>query len=438
MAERKVLLVNSPLSLENRTDTEDLLPPLGLAYLAASLEKSGIQCEILDCIWNGESASDAVSTISNHDFVGINIFSVNIEIVRHIIEKCANTKFIVGGGATQHILKIINEFKSSNRITAIGGEADHILPDIIKSDTSEPPHKSLNNLDYYQVSNSSKYYPATIDNLFPHRKKLNNYGFYSNIYNEIETGIVTSRGCLYNCRFCGSSRTANTLSRARIKSSKSLKSEIETILRLNDKIKTIRFLDDLFLHNKKRNSHIISYLAETNLSWRAMTHVDIINNMTEKAISGLKNSGCKELFIGIESGSHNIIKFINKKHTPSLAKKAINTVTKHGINVKCYFIYGFPTETISDYSLTLRLARELAHLTKNNGATFRASAFKYRPYHGTWLYKFLIDKGYSIKFERDINLSAEIGRHQFNFSGDIHDKRTNYIINGFIKRTLEL
>lgn len=169
-----------------------------------------------------------------------------------------------------------------------------------------------------------------------------------------------------------------------------------------------------------------------------MVHVSIIDGMTDQELIDLRDSGCKELFLGVESGSLRIIKFINKKHTPSKVKNAVRRLTKTGINVKCYFIYGFPNESIADQQLTLRLARELYYISLSYAGRFRTSAFKYRPYHGTWLYEHLQKQGVDINFKSDYELTKDIGREQFNITSTIHSKPQTASINKFIKQTLEL
>ncbi|WP_317492510.1 hypothetical protein [Haloechinothrix sp. LS1_15] len=53
------------------------------------------------------------------------------------------------------------------------------------------------------------------------------------------------------------------------------------------------------------------------------------------------------------------------------------------INVKGYFILGFPTETEDEIHQTVRLVRDLWAIAGSQPGTFRASAFEYRPYPGT-------------------------------------------------------
>ena len=74
----------------------------------------------------------------------------------------------------------------------------------------------------------------------------------------------------------------------------------------------------------------------------------------------IKASGCIELFIGIESGSPEIRKFINKAGSINEIRQTVKKLLDAGINVKGYFMYGFPEETIEQMKQTYELADELS------------------------------------------------------------------------------
>lgn len=66
-----------------------------------------------------------------------------------------------------------------------------------------------------------------------------------------------------------------------------------------------------------------------------------------------------------------------------MTKTVVRRLTERGINVKGYFILGFPTETPTEIAATVRLVHELWDLTDPLPGRFRASVFEYRPYPGT-------------------------------------------------------
>ncbi len=124
-------------------------------------------------------------------------------------------------------------------------------------------------------------------------------------------------------------------------------------------------------------------------------------------------SGCQELEIGIESGSNNIRKMIHKAGTIEEVVEVIKQVLDSEINVKGYVMYGILNETEEDALKTFAVVNELIEYSKNSRGKFRASAFQFRPYHGTELYNKINSK---ISYQHNDNLDSLEGRNQFNFT----------------------
>ena len=177
------------------------------------------------------------------------------------------------------------------------------------------------------------------------------------------------------------------------------------------------------------------------LQWRSMAHVMTFYNVDEAVMNQLKTSGCYELFIGIESGSPKILGEINKTKNVDTILKNLTKVFKAGINMKGYFIYGFPGETKKDMEMTFQLALKLKEISISNGVTFRTSVFQYRPYHGTQIYHDLEIKGENFKVEQvqpNQGLSALVGRLQFNFHSGNYSKVADNLLHDYIYRTINL
>lgn len=103
---RKFILINSPLSREPIKADENYLPPLGLGYIATYLNEAKINVEVVDCIREKISVSKIISYVNNihPDFVGINIFTQNYEIVKYIIENIdVGIDCFIGGQAVKSI-----------------------------------------------------------------------------------------------------------------------------------------------------------------------------------------------------------------------------------------------------------------------------------------------------------------------------------------------
>jgi len=155
----------------------------------------------------------------------------------------------------------------------------------------------------------------------------------------------------------------------------------------------------------------------------------------------LKDSGCFEVFIGIESGSPKILAEINKTKDVRTIVENLSRVFRAGVNIKGYFIYGFPGETRKDMEMTYQLALELKQRSLDNRVNFRTSVFQYRPYHATQIYHDLEAQGKNLEVNNvtpNTNLSNFVGRLQFNFHSGNYSAVEYPVVEDYICRTINL
>lgn len=393
----KVLLINSPIEGENGRDA---LPPLGLGYISYELERKEFKTSLLDAFLENKNKEQIIEEIKKEkpNSIIINIFSPNKNIVKEILfDIPQNIKVVVGGSVVKSIYKELLKCETKCELHIVQGEGEKIIPKILAGtiEKEEIKEKSLGNF-FYQVDKVSNYFPKEISKsrlnreIFQNEPKKNKYG-------KQEAFIITSRGCCYACAFCGASKKRNEDIAVRRLKKEEIKKEIEKIVEIYPKIESIRILDDLFLKNQVEINNAIEIFQGFNLEWRAMSHFNSFNKLNDEIARKMKISGCKEIFIGIEAAHPDTLKLINKerkvnnkidKNSEELIKR-ISLLLKAGINVKGYFIYGFPEENKESVATTYSLAETLKKLSKKNNykGEFSPTAFIYRPYHGTDLYE---------------------------------------------------
>ena len=439
---KKFILINSPIFWDSAKEKEQYLSPLGLGYIATYLEKiSNIDVEIVDCVKERKSVSDIISYIDSAkpDFVGINIFTQNYEMVKNIVESInVKCKCFIGGQAVKSIYHKILDWKVQNILNIIIGEGEFIIPQIVLGKCSQEPEQQMGSKFVYRVNRKSIYFPKDISNIFLDRKYLSDE-IVINHYGEKEIAIITSRGCMFDCAFCGGARSLNKDITIRIRTEESVIKEIQEILSTYSDIQSVRVLDDLFLRNGKSidmANNIFSQFSQ--LSWRGMVHVLSLVNTLEK-IKELKIGGCKELFIGIESGSESVRKRINKMGSFGDIINVSQEILKNGIDLKGYFIYGFPKETREDFQKTFELAKKLKEISLKTDGTFRTSVFQFRPYDGTQLYNEIMqDTGIIQNCQFNESISQFKGRSQFNFDFGNYSMESEEVLNEYILKTQEL
>ncbi len=438
---KKFVLVNSPIYWETTSEEEEYLSPLGLGYIATYLKKAGLDVILLDCVKEKLGVADILKQISliNPEFVGINIFTQNYELVKHIIEKIpVKCECFVGGQVVKSIYGNILDWKTSNKLNIIIGEGEFIIPYIALERYEEKIFCQRDNKLVYKVDKHSQYFPDEISNIYLDREFLKNEVIV-NHYGEKEAAIVTSRGCAYDCAFCGGAHGLNQDITIRMRSAESIRHEIKELRDLYPDLQSIRILDDLFLRNEVSIRQATNIFEEfQQLHWRGMVHALSLVNCLDK-VEMLKKCNCKELFIGIESGSDTIRKRINKVGSISDITKVISKILECGIDVKGYFMYGFPDESKEHMEETYDLACKIKKISEMHEGTFRPSVFQFRPYHGTKLYNEIVQSGIEIPncFYNASVYTAE-GRGQFNFSSGNYSKVSNEILEEYIIKTQKI
>lgn len=438
---KKFILFNSPIFEEPTDAKEEYLSPIGLAYIATYLEKSGIEVKLVDCVKERLGVREVNEIINNAkpDFVGVNIFSQNYELVKKIIENIQiPCECFIGGQAVKSIYDDILRWNIKNKTYIIIGEAEFIISDIVSGKCEEMPSVQLGNKFVYRVDKESKYFPKDLSSVSLERKYLKDE-VITNHYGQKEASIITSRGCVYNCAFCGGASGLNKDVYPRVRNKESVISEIEEILARYPDITSIRVLDDLFLRTPQSIDDANQIFATfPQLTWRGMVHALTLVRAIDK-IEGLKRNGCKELFMGIESGSEKIRKKINKLGSVCDIIKVAKALLENGIDLKGYFIYGFPGETKQDFEETYKLAYGLKEISTHTPGVFRTSVFQFRPYHGTQLYEEIMQgTGLHHGAIQNSTLGQFEGRQQFNFNFGNYSAEPTEVLNEYIIKTQRL
>jgi tetratricopeptide (TPR) repeat protein len=160
---------------------------------------------------------------------------------------------------------------------------------------------------------------------------------------------MTSRGCPWQCTFCGAETTWGRGFRGQ--SVPYVLDSLESALaRLP--VRMIQIKDDTFTTNKKRVIEICRGIRERKLDffWSCDTRVDVLS---DELLREMRLAGCERLSLGVESGSAAILKAINKKITVDQIVRSTELAKKYGIEVRYYMMLGNRGETRETFHETL-------------------------------------------------------------------------------------
>lgn len=439
-------IINSPLFRDsNALYDEDSLPPIGLGYIASVASNSGLSVVLVDAVANRIPLKRLVDDVRalSPKAVAINIFTTNYVLVKEFVESlrssCAHV--ILGGLSTRTLYKEIFKWKYAGKIDIVFGDGELIVPDLLRGIEKQFPFETQGNMRFFRVDNSSPYFCNDISNLPLDRSYFSNEPIH-HPRGFMEANIVASRGCIYNCSFCAAARSLNKDLAIRERTISSLVNELNEIVTEFPHVSSIRVLDDLFLKGASCIANAIALFSQFSLKWRSMAHVMTFQGVSLDTLIQLRDCGCSELFVGIESGSPRVLKSIHKTHDIEKIRSNLIRVMEAGIPLKGYFIYGFPNETAEDFDKTYRLACDLKEASIRYGVSFRTSVFQFRPYHGTELFHSLVKNGVSTEGVMQVNgnadLSSLVGRLQFNFHSGNYANAPIEIVHDFVYKTANL
>jgi anaerobic magnesium-protoporphyrin IX monomethyl ester cyclase len=345
------------------------LPPLGLAYVGAALEKAGFQVEILDNYNLEKTIAQVKHEIEGlePEIVGISCASVTyrrcIETAKAVKEVLPSCRVVVGGWQPSYMPEsMLQHPKIDYLVMGEGEEAMVELANSITKGEDKAAIAEIPGIAYRRngktVTTPSKFIQNLDQIPFPARHLLPMRIYdrimpYVNV-NPVDTMNVV-RGCPYNCAYCETKKLWG--SRVRAFSPARVVEEINHLAQ-NYGSKGIYFVGDNFTINRKRTTELCKLMKKEKLDieWVCDTRVD---QLSRELLREMKAAGCRTIFFGVESGSARILEKLNKQITIEQVTRAFKLCKGQRIQTSCSFMLGIPGETVEDMEATFRFARKL-------------------------------------------------------------------------------
>ena len=360
---RKIVLIYPP-----HWDTP--MPPLGIAYIAAFLKTEEFKVHQIDLnhkfrynyrLTDNDLDLEVKKIVSKDpDVIGISIghttFKYSIKLMQ-LIKKQMPDVFVVAGGPHISYIgeKIIGDFPELFDI-GIFSEGEETMLEILQKKINGEKLDNISGTivrkdNLGTVRNQPRRFSYDIDELpFPDFDDFSLHEYPLPIL-----PMLTARGCIKNCSFCGFN--GNQVSgRYRERSIKNVIDEIKRNIE-QYKRKIFLFGDSLINTNPKRLTQLCDEIINENMDvyWLAEAFPDLNKDLCEK----MYNAGCRFLWLSPETGSPITADKMNKGANLDRAKASIKNAKNTGIFTSVWFILGFPTETHEDVEMTIGYAREL-------------------------------------------------------------------------------
>jgi anaerobic magnesium-protoporphyrin IX monomethyl ester cyclase len=292
----------------------DVFPPPSLGYLQAVIKTMpGVQVVAKDF-------APAKADNERYDLVAVSYHSFSVQNARRIREHFSGMRLICGG---HHPSALPQQMLDIGYDQVVIGEGEHAIRQVLAGDTS--PLVQGQEID--------------VETLPP----PDYTGFGGNWFMGLP--VISSRGCPFDCTFCGSSLFWHRRWRMR-----SAASVLDEVYRLP--VKSFMFEDDNFTNDRRRVYEICKGLEGRGYSWQCASRAETLQDAD--LCMQLRRAGCHTVWTGIETLSQPSLDRNCKRTTVAKMLHGIDVAHLHGLETMCQFIIGLPDDTEADIAETVR------------------------------------------------------------------------------------
>ena len=354
-----VLLIY-PFFVPRRDRSVFRFPPLGLSYIAASLQNAGHEVHLIDCTFLDRTEALEKALAVKAEVVGIYCMVTMLEdCFRFARELRPTCRLLVAGGPlpTCDPEAFLEQFDM-----AVRGEGEQTMLELLRAYEARTDLGEVAGIVFRTEKGGHRYTPERtftkdLDRLpFPARALFPNgdyirYGRKK--YGYSITTVMSTRGCPFRCEFCSNVVFGGSY---RERSPENVVDEIAAALALG--YERISFADDVFTMKKERVIRVCREIRRRglNFNWECLGRVDALDYPTALE---MKDAGCTRIFFGIESGNQAMLELMNKRITVDDARRAVNDAHRAGLQVGAFFILCYPGDTDDTVLETLRFATSL-------------------------------------------------------------------------------
>jgi len=329
------------------------LPRLGLPLLGALLER---ELGIRPKIYFQELGAIDWREVTESDLVGISTITTTAPAAYGILERIkqhSNIPVVMGGS---HLTFLPKEGLAKGADFVIRGEAEYAFVELVRQlMQGSQDFESIPGLSYRKggeyFHNQTVPRVESLDDLpWPDLTMIENFEKIRVL------PIMTSRGCPYNCKFCSVTKMFGR--RYRFRETEDVLDEIEMLHGLNPRA-SIFFYDDNFTAKPARTKQLLQGIIDRGIDvrWQAQARVDVVKDRELLAL--MKRSGCRFLFLGIESFNPLTLASYRKEQTVQDIADGVKALHEYDIKVHGMFVLGSDDDDVKSIRETVGFARGL-------------------------------------------------------------------------------
>lgn len=353
---------NDDVGAEDEFKSGDI-PNLAAVYLTNFLRRRGLRADYLNLFLHEQDklreylAENLLCVAITTTFYGLN-FPV-IEIIRGIRQYNQKTKIIVGGPliANHHrryppedLLVALDDMGADAYVVESQGEWTLLqIVECLKSggDLSRVPNLVYRDASGRLARTGTEKETNSLDEGYIDWRLFGG----ENLGATLQTR--TARSCAFNCAFCAYPTRAGKLTLAGLHT---IEKELDGMREVGG-VQNVVFIDDTFNVPLPRFKDICRLMIRKQYGFNWFSYFRC-SNSDDEAIDLMAASGCRGVFLGIESGSPTILKNMNKHAAVPQYRQGIHLLRERGILTFASFITGFPGETAETVQETIDFIKE--------------------------------------------------------------------------------
>jgi radical SAM superfamily enzyme YgiQ (UPF0313 family) len=361
--------------------SEGPTPPLGVAFLAAALERAGIEVRVLDLVvspYSKERLSAILDEFQPEIVGSTSVTMTFVDAVAVIADvKSINPSIltVMGGPHVSFCAeKTLKKYPVLDLIAI--GEGEETIVDLVREAENSKDWSNVKGLAF-RKGDSVIFTPdrelLDMDSLPLPARHLIPIGRYRSLNTAIS--MTTSRGCPGRCIFCIGRKMVG--GKVRYRDIQHVVDELAYLGTLG--FPQINIADDLFTAKKSRCMAICDEIIKRGLkiNWTSFARVDTVSL---ELLQKMKDAGCTTISFGVESANTEILKLVKKGITTDKVIKAIKLCIEVGIDPHASFILGLPGETQE----SLRETQDFGEILHQNGGSYGFHLLA--PFPGTAIY----------------------------------------------------
>ncbi len=335
---------------------------LGVGYLESVLSEAGYNSKIIDLRKSREYILNDIRKLKPL-LLGFSVifqYHINefIDLVKYLRDNGIECHFTAGGHFAslrpQELFDIIPELNSLVRF-----EGEYTLLELVEALVSGKEWKSIKGVSYIEngklVHNDLRPLEPHLDNFpWPARRELKEYAL-----GKTYTTILAGRGCVHDCIFCDIREFYGPPPGPykRIRSPEKVIEEMK-YLYYEEKCSVFLFQDDDFPVKYDNNSSWIDRfckgLTGNDLKGKIMWKINCRPDEVDDEVFGMmKDHGLYQVFLGIEDGTDEGLRKMNKKLTASDTLKGTDILKKLDIGIDYGFMLFQPDSTFDSIRTNL-------------------------------------------------------------------------------------